>query len=64
MKLAQVDYALCRSCDKCASRRACRTKALIQLDRGEPAIVKTGDCMGCGDCVPACPHQAIKMKEG
>ena len=63
MKIAQVDYETCRACPKCPARTACRTKALIKLDRDEPAVVKTSDCMGCGDCVDACPFDAITMKE-
>lgn len=63
MKIAQVSYDLCQACDKCAARKSCRTKALIQMDRGEQAIVKSSDCMGCGDCIEACPHKALSMKE-
>jgi len=29
----------------------------------EQAIVKPSDCMGCGDCIEACPFGAILMKE-
>ncbi|GAB4251667.1 MAG: hypothetical protein Kow00129_12550 [Thermoleophilia bacterium] len=63
MKTATVSIAKCRACSKCTARKSCRTKALIQLDPGEPAVVKASDCMGCGDCVEACPYDAIQMKE-
>jgi MinD superfamily P-loop ATPase len=63
MKLAQVDYKKCRACSKCPARTVCRTKAIIKLDPDEPAVVKPSDCMGCGDCVDACPFDAVAMKE-
>jgi MinD superfamily P-loop ATPase len=64
MKVAKVDYALCAACSICPARKSCRTKALIKMGPDEQAIVKPSDCMGCGDCVPACPHNAVSMTEG
>jgi Fe-S-cluster-containing hydrogenase component 2 len=63
MKVAVVDYAKCQACSPCPARKACRTKALIKLGPDEPAIVKPGDCMGCADCVPVCPYQAVSLSE-
>lgn len=63
VKIAEIDYDLCQACNKCSARKSCRTKALTQMDRGEPAMVKPAECMGCGDCVEACPHAAVRLRE-
>jgi Fe-S-cluster-containing hydrogenase component 2 len=63
MKIAQVDFGTCEACAPCPARATCRTKALIKMGPDEQAIVKPSDCMGCGDCVAACPFHAISMKE-
>ena len=63
MKIAQVDFDMCEACSPCPARAACRTKALIKMGPDEQAIVKPSDCMGCGDCVAACPFNAVSMKE-
>jgi NAD-dependent dihydropyrimidine dehydrogenase PreA subunit len=28
-----------------------------------PALVDPEKCEGCGDCIPACPNESIKMTE-
>ena len=28
------------------------------------ATVNTGECLGCGACVDACPAEAIKIEDG
>lgn len=63
MKLAQIDFASCQACSVCDARKSCRTKAIVKMGRDEQAIVKPSDCMGCGDCVEACPFGAVTMKE-
>jgi Fe-S-cluster-containing hydrogenase component 2 len=63
VKLAQIDYNVCQACSPCDAKKSCRTKAIIKMGPDEQAIVKPSDCMGCGDCVDACPFGAVKMKE-
>lgn len=52
----------CRACRKCPARRACRTKALVQLDIGEAPFVDAALCYGCHACLPACPFGAIRVE--
>lgn len=63
VKVARIDFALCRACLDCPAKKACRTKAIIKMGLDEEAIVKPSDCMGCGDCLEACPHGALTLKE-
>jgi TPP-dependent indolepyruvate ferredoxin oxidoreductase alpha subunit len=58
--VAWVDDDLCTACYRCDARRACTIKALLQIDPYEPPFVDTHRCMGCFDCVEACPNEAIK----
>ena len=52
---------LCQSCRKCMAREVCRSKALLQLDPGEPPFIDPSRCYGCRTCIPACPHGAIVL---
>ncbi|MHB9149277.1 MAG: 4Fe-4S binding protein [Thermoleophilia bacterium] len=63
MKSAQIEFASCQACSPCDARKACRTKAIVKMGPDEQAIVMVSDCMGCGDCIEACPFGAISMKE-
>ena len=50
---------LCLACRKCQARDVCRTKAILQIDRGEPPFIDASRCYGCRACIPACPAGAI-----
>lgn len=50
---------LCHACRKCLARDVCRTKAILQLDPGEPPFIDPSRCYGCLACLPACPNEAI-----
>jgi MinD superfamily P-loop ATPase len=52
---------LCQACRKCLARKVCRTKAILQLDPGEPPFIDASLCYGCHTCIPACPHGAIVL---
>jgi MinD superfamily P-loop ATPase len=52
---------LCHACRKCLARQACRSKAILQIDLGEPPFIEPNRCYGCRACVPACPHGAIVL---
>lgn len=51
----------CRACRRCVARSECRSKALRQIDPGEPPVVDAGLCYGCHKCVLACPWEAIVL---
>jgi MinD superfamily P-loop ATPase len=52
---------LCHACRKCLARDVCRTKAILQIDPGEPPFIDPNRCYGCNACIPACPHGAIAL---
>jgi MinD superfamily P-loop ATPase len=58
-KVPQINDELCQACSKCAARKACKTKAILALDPGEPPFVDANLCYGCLVCVPACPFEAV-----
>ena len=58
-KIPQIDEKRCRACRKCVARKACRVKAIVAIDPGEPPFINGSLCYGCLACVPACPYGAI-----
>lgn len=53
----------CRACRKCLAREACRSKAILQIDPGEPPFIDPNRCYGCRACIPVCPAGAIALDE-
>jgi MinD superfamily P-loop ATPase len=54
---------LCNKCRKCLARSVCRTKAILQIDPGEPPFIDGNLCYGCLACIPVCPQGAIVLNE-
>jgi len=52
----------CLECDRCAARRVCKSKAIIQLDPGEAPFIDAARCFGCQVCIDACPARAIEAQ--
>jgi len=52
---------LCHACGKCVARQVCRSKAILQIDPGEPPVIDSNLCYGCQVCIPACPQGAIVL---
>lgn len=54
------NHIACRSCQDICESRAIR----FQLQIGKPALPSIDDdaCHRCGECVPICPSQAIKIE--
>jgi len=66
---AMVDYERCNpeKCNPekgvCPAVSACAHKVIKQLDGVfQPPIIFQDICMGCWDCIEACPLEAIQMK--
>ena len=66
---ALVDYDICdpKTCDhdegRCAAASACTHKVIKQIDGVfEQPMVFQDMCMGCWDCIEACPLDAISAK--
>jgi translation initiation factor RLI1 len=67
--VALVDYKICspNKCNPdegiCAAVEACSKAVLEQIDGTfEAPMVDQDMCLGCGDCVEACPLDAIQIK--
>lgn len=64
-KLALVDYNRCRPVDCeggiCPAAKACERRLLVQEASFEPPMPDPSLCRGCGDCVRACPVNAITV---
>ena len=61
MSIAEIDWKLCQGCQPCEAWQACKTRAIVNFSADELAFIEPERCYGCGRCVPACTHFAIKM---
>ena len=52
----------CRGCRRCAAREVCPPKAVVIVDRGEPACIDADRCFGCRACVLARVFGAITLR--
>ena len=63
--MALVDFARCQPerCEGriCLASRACRSHLLRQEHPGEVPMADPALCRACGDCLRACPLDAIRM---
>lgn len=50
---------VCQVCAVCQARKACQSKAITIIDRGEPPFVDPSRCYGCRVCTTVCPHGAV-----
>lgn len=60
---AEIDWEVCRGCTPCLARKVCRTRAIVQMETGEPVFIEIERCNGCNKCVPACPYAAIRLNK-
>lgn len=59
-KIITIDEGLCNGCGLCAT--ACHEAAIV-VEGGKAHLLKDDYCDGLGDCLPACPTDAIKFVE-
>ena len=57
--IPHVDDDKCEACHRCLARAVCKSKAILQLDPGEPPFIDSSRCYACYVCIPACPNGAI-----
>ena len=54
---------ICRQCDDAPCAAACPLDAIIRDERTGAWVVDVEECIGCGDCVEACPFGGIVFAE-
>jgi MinD superfamily P-loop ATPase len=54
-----IDDDKCAACRRCMARTVCKSKAIMQLDPGEPPFIDSSRCYACHICLSACPYEAI-----
>jgi len=57
----RIDEDLCRACRRCLAARACKVRAITQIDPDEPPYIDLQRCYDCRLCIPACPFDAVVM---
>ncbi len=66
-KMAIVDFNKCQPSrcgnGECAAAKACPRKLLVQDAANEPPMTNPALCRACGDCVRACPLNAIRITQ-
>ena len=69
-EFSAIDYNICdpKKCNpeqgKCLAALACSHKVMKQIDGPfEPPVVFHELCMGCWDCIEACPLKAVYIKK-
>ena len=59
-KIIKIDKEKCNGCEACA--KACHEGA-IEMINGKAVLTREDYCDGLGDCLPACPTNAISFEE-
>ncbi len=59
--IPRIEDDACQACRRCEARAVCRSKAILQIDPGEPPVIDPSKCYGCHACLTACPFGAIVL---
>lgn len=57
----------CIGCETCVDDFECPAISMVDVDEGEvkkKSLIDQDRCIGCGNCIPVCPIQAIEAREG
>jgi len=57
----QSSPLVCRNCEDSPCILACPVEAIRREPQNQWVLLDEGACTGCGDCVEACPFQAIHL---
>jgi len=52
---------VCLNCEEAPCIEACLVEAIRRQSDSNRVILTEAECNGCGDCVEACPYQAIHL---
>jgi len=58
-----INHNICQECFPCQALKACKTRAIIQIDPDDFIYVEYPRCSGCGTCVEQCCCEAISLGE-
>jgi len=58
--ILRVDTYTCQTCSTCQARLVCKTRAIVQYERGDLPAIDASRCRGCMICIPACPFGAVQ----
>ncbi|MCX6030553.1 MAG: 4Fe-4S binding protein [Chloroflexi bacterium] len=61
--ILRIDLHVCQTCTTCQARTVCKTRAIVQYERGDLPIVDASRCRGCMVCIRACPFGAVRNDE-
>lgn len=54
-----IDYGKCTGVLKCVD--VCPVEVFEERDDGLASVARGEDCIGCMNCIPACPEKAITV---
>jgi len=61
--ILRIDTQLCQTCSTCQPRLVCRSRAIVQYERGDLPVVEHSRCRGCLVCIRACPFAAVRRDD-
>jgi len=61
--ILRVDLHVCQTCVQCQARTVCKTRAIVQYERGDLPAIDATRCRGCMICIAACPFGALRRAD-